>query len=243
MAVGFVIFVLIYVIYAILISIYMNRLFKRLSFLNNPEVTSSEDFPGFTRQDYKNWSKLHFTLGAIFLFPIRMLLTFSLMGIGLMVLYLVSLLCCTFSYSKKQSIGFIRISNFIIIVFCRLLMFINGLFCIDYKTVTPKPYNIGYFDDVGEVRHANIIVNHTTWEDIFFFLAQPKNVGFISHSGVKKYPIVGQVAHIIQSIFVDRTDPDSKKKCFEDMKKRAENIKTDPKRKFFILLIFYLMKK
>lgn len=108
-------------------------------------------------------------------------------------------------------------------------MLINGLFWIKYKCITPKPYNLTYFEDKGEVPYANIICNHTTWEDIFFFLTIPKTVGFISNKGVIKYPIIGMVAKMIQCIFVDRSNPESKAKCFDDMKKRAENIKKDPK--------------
>lgn len=234
MVVGLVIALVIFIIYAVLISCYVSKIFKKYAYLVRPEINHSDEFPGFTRQDYKNWSRLHFTIGAIFVLPYRAFLTFSLMAVGLVILYIVSLLTCTFNYSGKQNLVFIRVSNFIIISFVRVMMFVNGLFCIDYKYVTPKPYNMEYFEDVGEVPYANIIVNHTTWQDIFFFLALPKNVGFISMEAVKKYPIVGQVAQIIQSIFVDRKNPNSKKKCFEEMKKRAENIKKNPKRKVLI---------
>jgi hypothetical protein len=229
MITGISIFLAIYVIYAIFIACYMNRLFKRFSYLSKPEIRQSEEFPGFTRDDYKDWSKFHFTVGAIFLFPFRMLLTFFLMGFGLCILFICSFFCCTFSYSKKISKGFKVLSNTIIVIFVRVFMLINGLFWIEYTYVDPKPYNIEYFEHLGEVANASIICNHTTWEDIFFFLAQPKSVGFISNSSVKKIPVVGQVAQIIQCIFVDRKDPESKKKCLEDLRTRAKNIKSDIK--------------
>ena len=241
MITGLIIFLVIYTIYAIFISCYMSRLFKRYSYLSKPEIRNSEEFPGFTRDDYKNWSKFHFTIGAIFLFPMRMLLSFFLMGFGLGILFICSFFCCTFSYSDKISKGFKVLSNFIIVAFNRVLMLINGLFWIEYKTIDAKPYNTEYFENLGEVPNASIIANHTTWQDIFFFLAQPKSVGFISNSSVKKIPVIGQVAKIIQCIFVDRNDPDSKNKCLKDLKERANNIKSDIKSIYFFLSKFYIL--
>lgn len=222
------IFLVLYILYAIFMICYISRMFKRLSYLAKPEVRQSEEFPGFTRDDYKDWSRLHFTVGAIFLLPVRALITFPLFAIGLLFLFFSSFVCCTFSYSKIN-LGFKRLSNFIIISFTRVLMLINGLYCIDYKYVTPKPHNVSYFDNVGEVPYASIICNHTTWKDIFFFLSQPKSVGFISNKSVKKYPIVGSVAKMLQCIFVDRKNPDSTTKCLNDLKHRIRQIKEKPK--------------
>ena len=153
------------------------------------------------------------------------------MFIGLLLLFIFSFCCCTFSYSGKINTGFKNMGNILIIFFVRLMMLINGLFWINYKYITPKPYNLEYFETLGELPYASIITNHTTWQDIFFFLAMPKAVGFISNKGVIKYPIVGIIAQMIQCIFVDRSSPESKAKCFDDLKQRAKNIKKDKKGK------------
>lgn len=224
---GLAIFLFIYGLYIVFISCYMSRLFKRLSYLSKPEVTNSEEFPGFTRDDYKNWSRFHFTIGAIFLVPIRTLITFPLIFIGTVSLFISSFLCCNFSFSKIN-LGFKWLSNWILIIIVRSLMFVNGIYKINHKFVTPKAHNMTYFEDVGEVPYASIICNHTSFVDIYFFLSQPKSVGFISNAGVKKYPFVGQIAQMLQCIFVDRKNPNSTTKCLNDLKERAQKIKNSP---------------
>ena len=142
---------------------------------------------------------------------------------------------CTFDFSKGINPCHKFLSNILIVIACRLLLFFGGILWISYKKQKPRDYNLEYFNNVGEVPHAVYVSNHVTWSDIVFFLAHPKSFGFISNSSVKDFCFVGKIAQLIQCIFVDRRSQDSKKKCFDDIKQRTENIKKNPKGEFYYL--------
>jgi 1-acyl-sn-glycerol-3-phosphate acyltransferase len=84
-----------------------------------------------------------------------------------------------------------------------------------------------------ESKHAIIISNHMSFMDIFYFLSQSRPVCFVSNHLVIKYPLVGKIAQIIQCVFVNRKEKESKIKCLNDLKERAENLRQLPDSNLF----------
>ena len=244
MSTAWLILLSVYALYAIFLVFYILNLFKRMSFLNDDKIKFNDDLPGFTRKDFSKWSRFHFYVGALILLPIRSLMIFPTILFTYIILKVLSLLFCTFNYKGKLNPCFKFLCTLVVTCACRFILFASGFYWISYNRKTPQAINSLYFENLGEVKHANIICNHTSWIDIFFFLSQPKSVGFISNKQVKDYFLIGTIAQIIQCVFVDRKNSESRKKCFVDLKNRTKNIKSSPKGSvFFKQYEFYLINK
>ena len=229
---AWIIFLSVYAVYALFLICYIRKLFKKMSFLNDDKVKYNDDLPGFTRKDYSKWSKIHFYIGALFLLPIRCIIVFPSIVLGYVILKILSIIFCTFKYNGRMNRCFKMSSSFVVTCLCRFFMFVCGFYWITFNKKKPQLENTLYFENLGEVKYANIICNHTSWADIFFFLAQPRSVGFISNKDLKSYCFVGPIAQIIQCVFVDRKNKESRKKCFEDLEERTKNIKKNPQGNF-----------
>ena len=224
----------IYGLYAILMLIFVTRFIKRMSFLKNEKIISHSEMRGFTRADYSKWSCFHFYIGSLILLPLRACIMFPLIFLTYIILKIFSFLFCTYRYETKLNKCFKFICNALITIICRINLFVMGFYWLSREIKKPKLSNLEYFDDVGEVNYANIVSNHTSWIDIFFFLAQPKSIGFISNMKVKNYFFIGFISQLIQCVFVDRQNKESRSKCFTDLMERANKIKKNPQCKIYI---------
>jgi lysophosphatidylcholine acyltransferase/lyso-PAF acetyltransferase len=174
---------------------------------------------------------------AMTLLPLRLILAGIWILLLVVFLKLFSLLFCVFDFKKKQNCLFRFLSIGLLTMACRAGLLALGFHWLSYKKRTPNKSNTEYFTNNGNVKNSVIICNHTSYLDILFFLAHPTPVGFISNHNVKKYPIWGYCAQLIQCLFVNRRDKDSRKQCLEDLKKRCDDILYYP-RSFNQLVIF-----
>lgn len=65
-----------------------------------------------------------------------------------------------------------------------------------------------------------VMPNHRSYIDIIFFPVFVRNACFVAKAGVLWWPIVGAGAKIVGTIFVDRSNKDSRRQTREDIKKR-----------------------
>lgn len=226
---GLAVFLILYVIYSLVMLSLVIRTYRRLSFLSKLEINSSSEFPGFTRDDYSKWSACQLFFGALFLLPARLISALVLLTLLYLIQNFLCIIFCNFSFKKGMNRCHKFLSNLIVRLTCRSMMFLGGIYWISYQKQQPRDYNVSYFHNVGEVPHATCVSNHITWVDILFYLAHPTPFGFISNESVQDFCFIGPIARLIGCIFVDRKSPESKKKCFEDLKRRVDNIKQNPK--------------
>ena len=78
-----------------------------------------------------------------------------------------------------------------------------------YQKYFGPDYKIDY-----DGKFSCYICNHTSFNDILLSMAI-YGCGFISKEAVKKIPIFGKIAQGLQSIFVDRNNPNSRKEVLE----------------------------
>ena len=86
-----------------------------------------------------------------------------------------------------------------------------------YKKYFGPNYKIDY-----DGKFCCYICNHTSFNDILLAMAF-YGCGFISKGDVKKYPIFGKIAQGLQSIFVDRNNPNSREEVFEKIIQRQKD--------------------
>lgn len=210
----------------------VSHIFYKYSFLNNEKIIKNVEKEPYIRDDFPNWNKWKFFITGVFLFPIKMnLIVFFILNCFFWLKILI-LIFWVKDLSKPQSSLFIKLSKFILRFSTRGILFSWGYFWINKKKQKANPDNVNYFNEMDEVPYATIIANHTSLVDINLMLSLEKQICFISNHQVKKYPVIGIIAEIIQCIFVDRRDKESRLKTFDLMKERIENIKQNPKSKF-----------
>lgn len=219
----------IYGAYALWALIYVCYLYKKLSFLSHPKITSNPDFPAFNRTDYQYWNRFHFFLGAAILLPIRVILLLVVVVPIAMILRLCGLLCCVDMSGKGPRKGcLISMFSKIIQWAARLCMFIMGFYWITNKTAKPKLENLEGLDNFGKNPQAVMIGNHITYIDGFYHVySGPRS--FIVGQEVKGFPLFGFICRVIQFIFVNQRDKESRARTFEVLEERIDNIGKNPK--------------
>lgn len=86
-----------------------------------------------------------------------------------------------------------------------------------YKKYFGPDYKVEYDGKFG-----CYICNHTSFNDILLGMAY-YGCGFISKDAVKNYPIFGPIAQGLQSIFVERNNPNSRKEVLEKIVERQKD--------------------
>lgn len=222
------VFLGVYLVYCLFMAFYVVHFHKKLRFLQRHEICDNIHLPAFQRKDYRNWNRFYFFLGAVLLLPIRLLALLTLLLMYYLIMRLLTLLFCYCDFSKKQSKAFIRISAFIARVIGRSMMFCFGFYWISEEEVVADQEDTRYFYDYGEVDYSVVISNHVHFFDSLYFLASKVQASFIANIKVKSMPLVGFLLTIMQTIFVDRSNPESRKKCILDLKQRIQKIKASP---------------
>lgn len=217
-----------YIMYLFLIQRKIHNIFERNKYLLRKEIRNNEYFEAFTRNDYKSWNKRSFFLGAALLLPIRFIIIVLSIVLVTISLKVASWIFRVKDYSKSQSKYFNSFCNFILRLYCKIILFNFGFYKISVKKQKPNPENIKYFKKLPDHNPAVIISNHVTMIDIFYYLSHSYPLSFISNISVKDYPCVGIIAQIIQCIFVDRNQSNSRNKCFTDLRERVKNIQKFP---------------
>lgn len=93
------------------------------------------------------------------------------------------------------------------------------LWCMGYWWIT-----IDHLPNSAKKRSDRpvIVANHTSLLDamVMMYVFAPMSV---ARSGVRKIPIVSNIAKALQTIYVDRKDPSSKKRTLQEIKRRTSN--------------------
>ena len=231
------IFWVIHIPWAIFVYYLNEKLFKRYSFFAKKEVMESKEYPAFGRSDYPRWSRLHFFLCGTFLGIPR-----TILGVGSLFWVMVILKVFGKIYGFKDDTKPLhptlkKICTFVVSVGSRVILFASGVWWIKKKKVRISEDKHAYFDKSEDSLDAIVIANHVNYFDIFGVLVNPGGTCFIANAVAKHYPLAGEISRMMQCIFLDRNHSDSRKKCFDDMKKRCENIKKYPNRKQTLILV------
>lgn len=217
-----------YGLYLLWALIYVCYIYKKLAFLKSPEITSNSKYPGFNRIDYQYWNRFHFFIGTAILLPIRISLLIALVLPIFLVIRLSSLICCVDTSGRGPRKGCIIafITKFIQWA-SRLCLFIMGFYWITFKKKKPNPENLEGLDDYGNWPQAILIGNHVTYTEAFYHIFRGPN-SFIAGQEAKNFPMFGFIIRVIQFIFVNTKDKESRSKTFELMEERIDNIGKNP---------------
>ena len=86
-----------------------------------------------------------------------------------------------------------------------------------YQKYFGPDYKIDY-----DGKFSCYICNHTSFNDIILAMAI-YGCGFISKESVIRTPIIGKIAQVLQTIFVDRNNPNSRKEVLEKIIQKQKN--------------------
>lgn len=221
--------------WAVFITIYVNCCFKRkFKFLDNPEIKKNAQYPAYVRDDFAKWSFFEMTLVGIFIFPFRFGLTFLLVFFCGLLIKIFSIICCFTDPKKEISCGFKYLSKMILIIVCRLVLFIDGFYWIKRVTVIYRNQNPKLISR-SESPISIAISNHVSWWDIFYYLSS-FTPGFVAKEGAKNFAFIGSIATSIQSIFINRLEKNSKIAVLKQIEERVNLI--DAGKKYNPIMIF-----
>jgi 1-acyl-sn-glycerol-3-phosphate acyltransferase len=168
---------------------------------------------------------------GLVLLPIRFVFALSSIVLAATILKVLSIFFKIKNFQDPQPEMFIRISKYTLRILGRVILFCWGYYRISHKVKKLDPSQLSYFNVIEDAKHATIVCNHTAFIDIFLFFCQERPVSFISNQAVQNYPLVGIIAKVIQCVFVNRINKESRSKCLEDLRKRAENVRRNPNSK------------
>ena len=162
--------------------------------------------------DYTPWAKARMLLVGSTIFPLRVMVLLAALPIGALCGALAG---CGLDARRQQKPSLIRRALMQPVRLCvRAVLWSLGFWWI---RVVRRPGSCA-----GRAR-VLVVAPHFSLLDpfIMLYLEMPCSVSKIS---VSKIPLVGKVAVALQTIFVDRQDPQSKSKCMAAIRQRA----TDP---------------
>lgn len=220
-----ILFSLLFLLYAFKMIKFINSAFEKYENMHKLcNTLSTEDpfFP-FSRSDFPHWSKLKFYLGAIFLLPIRLILSIFCL---LFCFFFVKLVLLNADLDKPI-IGFRKyFLKFFVSYTCRFLLFIAGIYRIRILEEKIENYMPNYRPNLNSNSQAPIIVsNHVSWIDTLFYLSSTFFPSFVAKEEVSFMPIVGYIAKTIQVLFVDRESRGDKDLILKKIKERCMKIK------------------
>lgn len=120
---------------------------------------------------------------------VRILLLLIVIGVGALCVLLLGLL--------PLRVGGARLATWPVVLMARLFMQIAG---IDYSCPAP---------DIVRNHHGLIFCNHTSFIDTLMVLYLTP-ARFLSTQGVRKLPIIGQIAVALETIFLNRRSQDAR---------------------------------
>ena len=217
-----------YLAYCLAMLLFVLYFHRKMRFLLRHEITQNVHLPAFQRNDYPRWNRLYFFLGAVTLLPVRVFCLLVVIGLFYLIIKVLPWLFCLCDLSQKQSRAFICIVSFIARVVNRLVLFFFGFYWIQEEELEADEEDARYFYNFGENSYSTVIANHVHFLDGVFFCASSVRPCFIANISVKSYPVMGFICQVFQTIFVDRSDQESKIQAVRDLQSRIQRIKKDP---------------
>lgn len=233
--ISFAVVALIQLLWCLVLWRYYDHFFQRNKFLSFAVVSNNAEFPEFSRNDYRKWSRARFTVCGTFLLPFRLcFLLFVIFG-GACVIYLLSLierLCARWEGARS----FIKkCGRFTIRSGMKVVLFVMGV-RVTRSTVELNPQNYPQLIVGGAENTAHVsISNHITWIDIFYLLSILPP-GFLAKSSVKRVPCVSFIARYLNSLFVEREQRSDRSQTIQALKSRSEEMKRRPQE--YLLHVF-----
>ena len=115
--------------------------------------------------------------------------------------------------TKRHATNYLRFSG----IFYKKLRLPDEKVLPVYQKYFGPDYKIDY-----DGKFSCYICNHTSFNDILLSMAI-YGCGFISKASVKNMPIFGKIAIGLQSIFVDRNNPNSRKQTMDEVIKKQKD--------------------
>lgn len=198
---------------------------KKYNFYHNMSKYTNPEYLPFLRHDRKNWNVVEFILVGIFLAPLRLVIIFTGVFGGLICNKILVRYYNPTDIEAEQPAGFIKIIRLINGAAAGLTLFGFGFRVNHYSrcfdsSKHPKLKQVPETDQNTTV----VVSNHVSWADIVYFMCSPYKACFISKSEVKKYPIVGFYAKILQCIFVNREEAHDRMAVLNKLEERVKNI-------------------
>ena len=222
----FYIFIFFYSIYSILIFKWLYKsLNQQLSFFYDRDPNLPENYKPFERFDRKKWNHFELYFCAIFLLPIRVL-----MMIIFTISYSLVIKICNLIW--KSTLEQTPVQRWIIRTGGNLLA--RGiLFCAGFYYISHKKAKISQFlpeypsnQEKNGKKAPLIISNHYSWVDIYYFISSKFCPSFLSKKEVVKYPLIGNIAVGLQSVFVTRDNRDDKNQILDLIEERSAKIRS-----------------
>jgi len=211
-----IVFIILNYIYLRLIVFYRSIKYKDKE--TGKEIDLGEKYDPFRPYDPINYTQ--FILVGLFLFPIR----------GILSLLICILLCLNLKYLKHKYNNLDNdpyeneIRSEVIKFWSFLFLYINGISLkreeIKYEEIYKKYLGPDY--NFKEEKYSLIISNHIGFYDAIANMSI-NGCGFMAMKIISGFPIGGDIARDMGSIFVERLSESSRKESFEDLIQRQKN--------------------
>ena len=221
--------VIIYIIIYIIITFFLLQyIYNRLKIFYQPlkykdpetgkEIDINDKYDAFRPYDPINYYK--FIFSGLFLFPIRSLLCFLDCVFYLLNLKLIKIFYKNTDTNSKEAEIISNIAKF----WSKLFLKICGISLNEIKLNYEETYKkyLGPDYNFQEEKYSIIISNHLGYYDVVANMAI-NGSGFLAMQTVGNAPIGGDIAANIGSIFVDRSNEQSRKNSFEKILERQKN--------------------
>jgi 1-acyl-sn-glycerol-3-phosphate acyltransferase len=214
-----------FVAWAIFATRMVNDWFSRKYIhLAGHQVQNDPLYKGFHRNDFQNWNRLHMTMGAIFLLPVRLLTLLFLMVFTMIYSKILARIFKIKNFESEFSDAFTFYFRTVVRVLSRVCLFALGYHRIN---VIRKPLKSSYtkFEGVKQENISIIISNHVSLPDMLYFATRSNKISFAAKEVIKEMPIVGFFSKIMQCVFINRSFAGSKKEALISMQDRADKLK------------------
>ena len=211
-----IVFIILNYIYLTLIVFYRSIKYKDKE--TGKEIDLGEKYDPFRPYDPINYTQ--FILMGLFLFPIR----------GILSLLICIFLCLNLKYLKHKYNNLDNdpyeneIRSEVIKFWSFLFLYINGISLkreeIKYEEIYKKYLGPDY--NFKEEKYSLIISNHIGFYDAIANMSI-NGCGFMAMKIISGFPIGGDIARDMGSIFVERLSESSRKESFEDLMQRQKN--------------------
>ena len=221
-------FIFFFFIYSIIVFITLNYIYLRLSVFYRPIkykdketgkiIDLGEKYDAFRPYDPINYTQ--FILLGFFLFPIRGIISFLIC-----VFLCLNLKYLKYKYKNLDTDSYENsIRSEVIKFWSFLFLYINGISLekekINYEDIYKKYLGPDY--NFKEEKYSLIICNHIGFYDVIANMSI-NGCGFMAMKIISGFPIGGDIARDMGSIFVERLSESSRKESFNEIIERQKN--------------------
>ncbi|KAM3131974.1 hypothetical protein pb186bvf_015858 [Paramecium bursaria] len=176
----------------------------------------------FQRHSIDKLRRWEVYLGTIFLMPIRVLCCYTILAFCLLFLWVIQLPMKRDQPFNKFIWFFHRLAVKIV---SRIVLWFHGFISIEVKHVDYKTFDPDYLQPL-ELKNASptiVVSNHVSNNDTFVgcFLFQ---ASFLAKAEIDKQILIGDLARMFKSIFVQRESQENRNHALEQIQQRVDQI-------------------